>query len=230
MTRFPGNLAPHFDAGDRDTPIDKFKVTLGGEEMSLRQAGHRLLHEPSLNFLEERKLLGLVKLIEERKFTRTDLETALESWGLSRGKSSMNYFLAIIDRMLEEKKRYQLQHRPHESRTNRTDEKKIKTFDDDYEAEQFADFLRSQDVPHRYGRDPGSRQSVVYADNVHQLYKTFERLSNSSNLPSHSERVTGGECSFRGDPRPPTQPPDDATARLAMPGADASQCLTGGDE
>ena len=200
----------------QDTPIDKFKVGLAGEEMSLRQAAQRLLHEPSLNFLEERKLLELVTLVGEKKLHRVDIETALQSWGLSRGKSSMNYFLAIIDRMLEEKKRSELQRRPHESRVNRTDEAKVKVFDDDYDAEQFADYLRAQDVPHRYGRDPQSHKSIIFADNVHQLFKTFSKsVGARHDVPSDNSR---------GDPRLPSkQPPDEgATARLACPDADAS--------
>jgi hypothetical protein len=130
-----------------------------------------------INFVEEQQLDLVAAMVDDQRMTKEDLERAVTAWATSRGSKSVRYFTAIIEKSSEAKKvrtgmQARLEARQHEEIK---DTDKVKVFDDGCDADCFLDFLHKNGVPCRHGVDPASKAYLVYAENVQELFKTYER-------------------------------------------------------
>jgi hypothetical protein len=167
---------PDTAASPRLPAIDRIELNIAGQKVTTRQAAMRILGR-MLNFVEEQLLNHVAMMVDDRRMMKEDLERALTSWATSRGSKSVRYFMAIIDKSLEARKteagmRARAEARKHEEIK---DTDKAKVFHDGCDADLFLDFLKKNGVPCRHGVDPGSKAYLVYADNVQELFKTYER-------------------------------------------------------
>lgn len=155
-------------------PLDRIELNVSGRAGSLRQ--HAIwITGKNINYIEEQALNRIAKLIEDRALLPADVERALYSWGVSSGKNSLRYFLAIIDRLMDSAKVHSMQRRAAEVKTSNRDDGKVKKFNDHYVGEQFAEFLEKQGVRHRAGVNVSTGTLDVWADNVESLYRTYEK-------------------------------------------------------
>ncbi len=182
-------------------PIDRIYFNIAGRSATLRQHATWIMNA-GINFVEEEALNRVARMVEQQRLMATDVERILTWWALSDAKKKVSAFLAVIEKVADEKKAHIANARKATSNPSADLDDQM-TFSDKEEAAQFITYLKAEGV-HGWTRPFGPDKVIVGAKNVHDLYKTF--------------------LNSRGDPRSPSQqPPDEgATARLACPGADAS--------
>ncbi len=193
--------------------IDRLVLKVAGREGTLRQ--HVIWTTgTAINYIEEQALNEIAKRVEDHQLLTADLERLIYSWGMSSGKKAVRYIVVAVEKIADAHKSYASNNRkPTPNPSADKDDQKV--FTDKVEAARFIEFLKAGGV-HGWIRPFGPDKVTVGATNVHELFKTFLNVRAHDNVRSDISR---------GDPRPPSnQPPDEgATARLACPGADASQ-------
>ncbi len=156
--------------------IDRIEIKLARESVSLRHAAMRVLGR-MLNFIEEDRLSGIARMVDNRHLQLPDVEKAFNSWATSAGAKSFRYFLAIVDNMAESRRVTSAARRPFTPPKQEPPNQKF--FGDEREAEQFTSFLIDQDVPSREFRADG--RICIHAPNAQALYLTFLK----TRMPDH---------------------------------------------
>ncbi len=195
--------------------IDDLVLTVGGRKGTLRQ--HAIwVTGMGLNYIEEQALNEIAKKVEDHRLLKVDLEKLLYSWGMSSGKKAVRYIVVSVENIADARKTTTANARKATSNPAADDGDQM-VFSDKEEAARFVAYLKENGI-HGWVRPFGSDKVTVGALNVHELYKTYFKAGRAY----HTDATYPG-----GDPRPASQPPDSANARLACPNADASQLFEG---
>ena len=164
----PQGSGPAQAAPPRLPAIDRIYVSVAGRSATLRQHA-TWITGTGINFVEEEALNRVARMVDEQEVLGADVERALSSWATSSGKKAIRYFLAIIEHLMDDKKTRLANGR--KASYDPDLERGKKLFDDKEEAGQFVAWLKGQGIKGWTGRDG----LLVGADNVHELYKTFEK-------------------------------------------------------